>query len=389
MAINLLDSARSLLTPDVVSRVSSLIGETPAKTQQALGAAIPSLAGVICNEASTPGGATKVHNLITSTQLPGDLLTNTGGALAGGAATEGLMRTGSGLVSSLLGDRAGGVANLMASTAGIQFSSASRLLSIVAPLLFGVIGKHITNAGIGASGIASLMSGHKDTILGGIPGGLGSALGLGSNANICGAAPAPTVRPALITEPVKKGIPVWAWLLPLLLLAVGLLAWRSFSHANVHAPHVAGLTLPCGTTLAVQEGTFIHNVASFMMRGNGAASELPKRFTFDHLNFDSATTRLTPDSNQTVNDLVSIMKCYPNATVQLEGHTDATGDAEANKRLSVDRAEAVKGMMVAAGIDPNRISTAGWGQEKPIANNDTEDGKAKNRRTELVITRIS
>jgi len=134
----------------------------------------------------------------------------------------------------------------------------------------------------------------------------------------------------------------------------------------------------------VQEGMFTYNVAHFMM--SGASTDLPKRFVFDHLNFDSSTTNLTPDSNQTVTDLVSIMKCYPNSNVQLEGHTDSTGDPDANKKLSVDRAEAVKGMMVAAGIDPNRISTAGWGQEKPIASNDTEDGKLKNRRTELIVT---
>lgn len=53
MATNLLDSARSLLTPDVITRISSFIGETPGKTQQALGAAIPSFAGVLCNETST------------------------------------------------------------------------------------------------------------------------------------------------------------------------------------------------------------------------------------------------------------------------------------------------------------------------------------------------
>jgi K(+)-stimulated pyrophosphate-energized sodium pump len=73
--------------------------------------------------------------------------------------------------------------------------------------------------------------------------------------------------------------------------------------------------------------------------------------------------------------------------VQLEGHTDNTGDPEANKKLSVDRAEAVKALLVAGGIDAARIKTAGWGQEKPIASNDTEEGKAKNRRTELTVTK--
>lgn len=72
-----------------------------------------------------------------------------------------------------------------------------------------------------------------------------------------------------------------------------------------------------------------------MMKGSG--SELPKRFVFDHLNFDSSATNLRPDSNQTVSDLVSIMKCYPNSTVQLEGHIDSAMDAAMNHKLPLDR----------------------------------------------------
>lgn len=385
MATNILDSAKSLLTPAVISRISSLIGETPGKTQQALGVAIPSLTGALCNEASTPAGAAKVHDLVSNASLPPDLLSNPGGLLAGGAATQNLMQTGTGLVSSLLGDRAGAVANVISSSAGIQSSSASSLLNIVAPLLFAVIGRQLTARGVGASGLSGLFASHRDAILASIPGGLDTALGLGSNSEICGAAPAPGVRPTVMPEPVKKAFPIWGWIVALLVLAVALFAWRSFNAPHVHAPTMASVALPCGAVLSVQEGMFTYNLANYLVKGS--EDELPKRFVFDHLNFDSATTNLTPDSNQTIKDLTAIMKCYPDMTVELDGDTDNTGDPEANRKLSLDRAEAVKAMLVAGGVDGSHITTVGWGEDHPVASNDTEDGKAKNRRTELIVTR--
>src|SRR6516164_4624053 len=383
MATNLIEVANALFTPDVVSKISSLIGETPAKTSQALGTVVPSLAGIACNEASTQGGASKLYSLISSTKFPDDPHTNLAGLLSGGTATDSLLKTGSQLISSVLGDRAGTVANLIAGSTGIRFSSASTLLNLAAPLFFGVLGRHLTTSGIAASGLSSFLAGHRDTVLRGIPSGLGNALGLNSDSNICGAAPVPAVRPVAVAEAEKKGIPIWWWLLPLLLIIAGLLWWRSCNAPT--GPKMASISLPCGTVLSVEEGLFTYNLANFMLKGSD--SELPKTFVFDHLNFDSATTRLTPESNATVNDLIAIMKCFPNMNVQLQGHTDNTGDPEANKKLSVDRAEAVKALLVAGGIDAGRIDTAGWGQEKPVASNDTEDGRAKNRRTELTVVK--
>jgi outer membrane protein OmpA-like peptidoglycan-associated protein len=83
--------------------------------------------------------------------------------------------------------------------------------------------------------------------------------------------------------------------------------------------------------------------------------------------------------------LVVILKAYPAVVVRLEGHTDSTGDAAANKKLSLDRAIVVKEIMIKGGIAEGRIGTDGYGQEKPIAANETEEGRAKNRRTELVV----
>ena len=82
-----------------------------------------------------------------------------------------------------------------------------------------------------------------------------------------------------------------------------------------------------------------------------------------------------------------IMKAYPNVAVRLEGHTDNTGDAAANKKLSFDRAVVVKEVMVKGGIADARIDIDGYGQENPVAPNETEEGRAKNRRTELVVAK--
>jgi outer membrane protein OmpA-like peptidoglycan-associated protein len=70
--------------------------------------------------------------------------------------------------------------------------------------------------------------------------------------------------------------------------------------------------------------------------------------------------------------------------IGVEGHTDSVGSPKSNKILSDDRAKAVVGEIVARGIDANRLSAVGHGQDRPIADNKTEEGRAKNRRVELV-----
>jgi outer membrane protein OmpA-like peptidoglycan-associated protein len=378
VALNLIDLAKDYLTPDVLSKMSALVGESPAATQKAMGAVVPSLAAIASNQASLPGGASKLMGLLNNSGLGPGVLNNFAGVLSGGSATDGLLKTGSNLVTGLLGDRAGSVASVIGNFAGIQGSSAMKLLSMGAPLLFGLLGKQVASGGVTAASLPGLLSSQKSSIMEFLPAGLAGALGLRSNSDLFGAPPAPVPLPAYVEK--KKGFPIWGWLLPLLAIVAALLAWRS---CGDQGPKLSSITLPCGTVLSVQEGTFSYNLANFMLKGPD--SELPKTFVFDHLNFDSATTRLTPESQTTVTNLISIMKCYPTMQVELEGHTDNTGDAAANKQLSMDRANAVRDMLAHGGIDAARITTNGFGADKPIASNDTEDGKARNRRTELVV----
>ena len=148
---------------------------------------------------------------------------------------------------------------------------------------------------------------------------------------------------------------------------------------------VTDLQLPGGIKVTVPEGSI--NYSLYQWLAGTTDTTVPKRFVFDNLNFETASTKLTSDSIPTVDSLVMIMKAYPNVAVRLEGHTDNTGDAAANKKLSFDRAVVVKEIMVKGGIADARIDIDGYGQEKPVAPNETEEGRAKNRRTELVVAK--
>lgn len=82
--------------------------------------------------------------------------------------------------------------------------------------------------------------------------------------------------------------------------------------------------------------------------------------------------------------MVKALKDAPDLVVEIQGHTDNTGDAAADQVLSEQRAAAVRKTLTDGGIDAKRLTAKGYGLTKPVADNSTEEGRAKNRRVELV-----
>lgn len=124
---------------------------------------------------------------------------------------------------------------------------------------------------------------------------------------------------------------------------------------------------------------------SQMISANKLWDDLSRNgFVTLYINFDTGKAELKEDGRQAVREIVKVLANNPSLVIRIEGHTDNVGDAATNKVLSENRAKSVMNAIVAAGIDATRLSAVGFGQESPIADNRTEEGRAKNRRVELV-----
>lgn len=111
----------------------------------------------------------------------------------------------------------------------------------------------------------------------------------------------------------------------------------------------------------------------------------PTVYTLDNVYFGTNKASLREASYKELNELVEYMERRKHIRVEIAGHTDNVGSKENNLKLSRRRADRVKQYLVDQGIEPGRVETQGYGEDRPVAGNNTEEGRQKNRRTEVRI----
>jgi OmpA-OmpF porin, OOP family len=145
--------------------------------------------------------------------------------------------------------------------------------------------------------------------------------------------------------------------------------------------HNAGATYDL---IVVEEGEMTQELE---LNADAMAAELAKsgKITLHSIQFDTGKASLKPESSAALDQIVALLKNDSALKLEIQGHTDNVGTAAANLKLSQDRAAAVKTYLVTTGgIAATRLTTTGFGDTKPMAPNTTDDGKAQNRRVELI-----
>lgn len=403
--MDLLGLVKEQLTSAAVSKIGEFLGEDTNKVTSGLTAALPAILGGFMQKASTTNGANDLLGMLKNDSISEGFLGNIGGLLSGGN-TSGLLSAGSGILSSLFGDKIGNLASLVGNISGMGSKSSSSLLSLAAPLLMGVLGKQVKSQGLGVSGLASLLMGQKDSVKSALPAGIGSILNVNSLGDFLG----DTKKVASnaynnVEEEAKGGFSkILPWLLLVLLLLGGLYFWKSCQNKGSEvvttvedaatevvdsASTVLGSikkTLSTGINLDFLESSIENEMIKFI---EDPATVVDKEtwFNFRNLTFEQGSAVIDSTSMKEVDNIAEILKAFPNVNIKVGGYTDNTGSDKINTKLSADRASNVVAALVKRGIDVSRLDSEGYGPLHPIASNDTEEGKAQNRRIAVRVTK--
>ncbi len=393
MALNLLDLVKDQITGQLAKEASSFLGESESSVTSALGSLMPVLLGSVVQKSSTTSGAQGIMDIIGKLDL-GSLSDITKLFGGGSNSVNSILSSGGGIIESLLGKKTSGIIDIVSGLSGMKSSSTSSLLSMAAPFLMGLIGKQIQGKGL--AGLTSLLSGQKSFINAALPSGLSTLMNFGS-----------FEMPKVDTNISASSNGWMKWLLPAL-LAVALLWWLGKGCGNKAEDAMAAVTTEIqdaadATTDAINSAaTAVGNLFSFKLssgfelvgaQAGGIEDQLidfvndntkvvdkTTWFNFDRLLFDTGKATLQPASQEQLVNIAEILKAFPSVKIRIGGYTDNVGDPKNNLVLSTDRAFNVMNELVGLGIDKERLSAEGYGDQHPVASNDTEEGRQQNRR---------
>jgi outer membrane protein OmpA-like peptidoglycan-associated protein len=417
MNANLMDAVKDYLSPDVIKKIGAHVGEAPDATQRGLNTAVPAVMGGFVRQATSDSTGGTITRTLAAVQRgePGETMED----------PSSMIGKGQGLLGSLFGDRLPSAVGHVAQSSGLSHQSAGKLLALAAPIVGAVVAREAGARKLSPGGVAGMLTEHKGAVAG--------ALGAGGLASIFGGAEPTEMRAAVQPShvghrleamryragtpegrPAGRRIGMPFLLLGLLVfLAVLMLFGRHKAPIGTNAPNltqkgapyaeapraptaevpappaapaipsVEGPGQPAPPAIGGGPSTATSALDAFFADPN---EPTPKSIPLEGVTFDHDSTQLSGASASSIAGVAAELKAHPTAQVRIDGYTDDTGDPGHNMTLSADRANAVRDALIRQGVDASRITIAGKGSDNPVGPNDTEEGRAANRRIELVVT---
>jgi OOP family OmpA-OmpF porin len=413
MASSMMDAILGMVTPEMKQALASRLGEAPQAVQGGLGTATAATLGGLANKAGDSGFLSQITGLLgggTGQSLLGSLSSIASGGPTG--ATSELINK---FLPMVFGSQQNQVVNAISQQAGLSSASGLGLLKMAVPLVLAYFTK-LHNAGsLSASSLGSMLRTEAPQLQSYLPSGL-----LSSTSSTLGSAA--SRAETVVRSGVATATPRPRWLVPAAILGALLLAWlviRSMSPrqpvqtaANVtnevantanNAMSSAANTatsawaalgdmmkvkLPDGQEISVPSLGVEKKLVTYL-NSNPTNGDNQTWFEFDRLLFDTGQASLQPASQEQLGNIAAILKAYPQVKVKIGGYTDNTGDPSANQQLSQQRADTVMSQLVTLGVDPSRMSSQGYGQDNPVADNSTDEGRQKNRRIALEVVQVT
>ncbi|WP_260706497.1 OmpA family protein [Edaphobacter flagellatus] len=396
MSSSIIDSVMGFIGPQVTGAVASQLGESSAVVQQGLqGSAAAMLSGLIA-KADEPGFLSQIFSMLTNPSTTSALsgLASNPSAITTAVAGSPLGDLGGKFLSMLFGSRLGSITDSIGQAAGIGSGKASSLLTMAAPLVLGGLSKFVRDNNVSATGLLSSLKSEAPSLQGFLPAGFRNLLG-GGIPSLAAAAPAAAASTS-------------RWLWPVIVLAALLLAglWffnRSKAPVTETMQNAANTASSAASSAASALGDFFKtklpdgvelNIPQFgvenkllaFIQDSSKPVDSTTWFNFDRLTFDTGKATLQPASQEQLNNIAEILKAFPNVHLKIGGYTDNTGDAAANQKLSEERAKNVMNELVAKGVDASRLESQGYGDQYPVGDNATEEGRQQNRRIAMRVT---
>ncbi len=386
-------SLLNMLDKRSVGEAAHALGQPEQTVTRGMETSVAALLGGMASKSQDPGALQKVLDIVP--EKTGDLSwSQMIGGLTNPASTA--MTAGKRMLSTLFGGKETAVVNGIGGASGLNSVAVSTLLSMAAPVVMGFLAKKV-RGGMSIGSLGNTLQQESGIIRNALPASLSELFW--PSATVTERDISPVVAQTVQRESSGAG-----WLAALAIAALGLgLLWflthrKPTESAYLYVPTgeanriatppvATPVKTPCTipSDLNLRAGGIESQLLEFVR--NPAGNSLTTTwFTADDLRFDTGSARLRPSSEAELSNIAEVLKGCSNVHLLIAGYTDNVGAAEANMQLSKNRANAVMSELVAKGVPEDRFSAEGYGEEDPVATNETAQGRAENRRIAMRVT---